>query len=251
MGLFKSIRKKLRRRAQKAEYRREFAEFQALASAAGNRLSVNWADRWPVLGEKTSESGFDRHYIYHTAWATRVLARTRPALHVDVSSSVYFIALASAIVPIRQYEFRPPNMVLEGLETCQGSLQSLPMADASVDSLSCMHVIEHVGLGRYGDPLDANGDLKAIAELRRVLAPGGQLLFVVPLGRPRVQFNAHRIYSFAQAVQPFAGLTLEEFALIPDKAETGHLVKGAPAALCDQQEHGCGCFLFRRPSQAQ
>jgi len=47
-----------------------------------------------------------------------------------------------------------------------------------------MNVVEHVGLGRYGEPLDPEGDIKAMRELRRVLAPGGSLLFVVPVGRP-------------------------------------------------------------------
>jgi hypothetical protein len=45
-----------------------------------------------------------------------------------------------------------------------------------------MHVVEHVGLGRYGDPIDANGDAQAIKELKCVLWPGGVLYFVVPTG---------------------------------------------------------------------
>jgi hypothetical protein len=61
-----------------------------------------------------------------------------------------------------------------------------------------MHVIEHIGLGRYGEALDPDGDLKAIRELVRVLAAGGNLLVVVPVGRPRIQFNAHRIYDYVE-----------------------------------------------------
>lgn len=177
-----------------------------------------------------------------------MLVRTKPELHIDVSSSVYFIALASAVVPIRQYEFRPPNMVLDRLETRQGSLLALPLDDRSVASLSCMHAVEHVGLGRYGDPLDPEGDLKAMAELQRVVAPGGQLLFVVPVGKPRVQFNAHRIYAYEHIVEAFSELELEQFALIPDEPETGHLMVDASPALVAEQKHGCGCFLFRRPA---
>ncbi|NDC42314.1 MAG: DUF268 domain-containing protein, partial [Chitinophagia bacterium] len=56
----------------------------------------------------------------------------------------------------------------------------LPFESDSIPSLSCMHTIEHVGLGRYGDQLDPQGDLKAIAELKRVVQPGGDLLFVTP-----------------------------------------------------------------------
>ena len=92
-----------------------------------------------------------------------------------------------------------------------------------------MHVAEHIGLGRYGDPLDPDGDLKAMGELKRVLAPGGLLLFVVPVGQPRVCFNAHRIYSYGQIVEAFAKLYLEEFALIPDDSIDGGLIINATA----------------------
>ena len=110
-----------------------------------------------------------------------------------------------------------------------------------------MHVVEHVGLGRYGDPIDPDGDLKAVAELKRVLAPGGSLLFVVPTGRPRLQFNAHRIYAYRQVMDAFRGLDLVELALVPDKARDGGLARGASEALADAQSYGCGCWWFRKP----
>jgi SAM-dependent methyltransferase len=111
-----------------------------------------------------------------------------------------------------------------------------------------MHVIEHVGLGRYGDTLDANGDLKALAELRRVLAPGGSLLVVVPIGKPRVCFNAHRVYAFDDVLHALRGLALRDFALIPDSPEDGGLVTAPPASLLAKQVYGCGCFWFQAPS---
>ena len=48
----------------------------------------------------------------------------------------------------------------------------------------------------YLSPIDPEGDLKAVKELSRVVTKGGSLLFVVPVGKPRIQFNAHRIYSY-------------------------------------------------------
>jgi hypothetical protein len=110
-----------------------------------------------------------------------------------------------------------------------------------------MHVVEHVGLGRYGDPLDPGGDLKAMAELNRVLAPGGDLLFVVPVGKPRLQFNAHRIYAFGQVTGAFADLDLVEFALVPDRKNGPALIPSATKQQADAQRYGCGCFWFRRP----
>ena len=164
-------------------YKRDFARFVSLAKAAERNIPL-WADRFPCLGHATASTGFDRHYVYHTSWAARLLARNKPGRHVDISSSLYFVGIASAFVPFLHYDYRPPDLRLDNLETGFADLLKLPFSDGSVDSLSCMHVVEHVGLGRYGDPLDAEGDTKAMRELTRVLAPGGNLLFVVPIGRP-------------------------------------------------------------------
>ncbi|MHC4839607.1 MAG: DUF268 domain-containing protein [Planctomycetota bacterium] len=251
MGLGKHFRRWRRRKRKEAGFKREFLEFKRLSDEVDRDLSVSWSDKYPCLDDKTPSTGFDRHYVYHTAWATRILARTKPENHVDISSSVYFCALASAIVPIKHYDFRPPDLVVDGLSTHQGSLLNLPFDDASVGSLSCMHVLEHIGLARYGDDMDPLGDQKAAAELSRVLATDGRLLVAVPVGRPRVQFNAHRIYSYEQVSEFFNDLELEEFTLIPDKARDGHLITGASAEQCNSQKYACGCFVFRKQKSTQ
>ena len=136
--------------------------------------------------------------------------------------------------------------MLTNLAPEQDDLLALPFADASVESLSCMHTVEQVGLGRDGDPLDSDGDLKAIKELKRVLAPGGNLLFVVPTGRPKVVFNAHRIYTVDQIHDRFADLSLQWFSLVPDDVQESELVRNASKEAADQQHYGCDCRWFRR-----
>lgn len=249
MSLGQRLARLLRRAARRWEFRREFDRFASLAEAAGSRLSVRWEDRYPCLNDRTGVTAFDRQYVYHTAWAARVLARTRPAKHVDVSSSLYFSALVSAFVPVDAYDYRPADLRLSNLASKQADLTRLPFPDGSIASLSCMHVVEHVGLARYGDPLDPDGDLAAVAELGRVLAPGGDLLFVVPIGRPGVHFNAHRVYSHQQVLDFFPRLQLLEYALIPERAEQGHLVVDPPRELTARQTYACGCFWFRKPPQ--
>jgi SAM-dependent methyltransferase len=165
---------------------------------------------------------------------------------VDISSSLYFCSIISAFIPVRFYDYRPANLNLNNLSAESADLSALPFADNSIQSLSCMHVIEHVGLGRYGDHLDPYGDLQAIAELKRVLDIGGSLLFVVPIGKPKIAFNAHRIYSFDQIVSYFIDLDLLEFALIPDNHDEGGLINHATKEMADAQSYGCGCFWFKK-----
>jgi SAM-dependent methyltransferase len=222
-------------------------QFFALRRVTAPRFALRWQDRWLCLRDATSLTSFDRHYVFHTAWACRILAESRPAEHVDISSSLYFVATASAFVPIRFYDYRPAQLGLSGLTCDQADLTRLHFADSSIASISCMHVVEHVGLARYGDPLDYDGDLKAVAELRRVLAVGGQLLFVVPIGgEARIQFNAHRIYTYRSVLAMFEGFELVEFALIPDDGSNLGLVRNAEEALSNAQRYGCGCFWLRK-----
>jgi SAM-dependent methyltransferase len=214
---------------------------QEETSLPGRFNKEQWASQ-PILNDDTSGTAFDAHYVYHTAWAIRKVAQVAPALHVDFGSSIYFVALASAIVPVRFYDFRPPALRLPNLEVRQGDLMSLNIETASLSSVSCMHVIEHVGLGRYGDMLDYDGDLVGMRELGRVVAPGGSLLFVVPIGQPRIVYNAHRIYDYQQIINVFAGrFVLKEFSLILD---SGEMISDASKELADRQGYGCGCFHF-------
>ena len=213
-------------------------------SLADDRFLCQWEDTWPCLHDATSATDFDAHYLYHAAWAARILAATRPEKHVDIGSSLRFIATASAIVPISFYDCRPAKISLSGLSCGQADLTRLPFPDASVNSLSCMHVVEHIGLERYGDLFDPKGDLRAVAELNRVLSKGGQLLFVTPVGEiARIQYNAHRIYTHAQILSYFPDLQLQSFSLISD---TGEFIPHAAPNDCIGQNYACGCYHFMR-----
>lgn len=226
-------------------FERDFEQF-LLLSGASHRFSLEWNNRYPCLDDKTSTTGFDRHYLYHPSWAARVLSQTQPKLHVDISSTLHFSAIVSAFIPVQFYDFRPADVKLANLESKAADLLSLPFADNSIDSLSCMHVVEHIGLGRYGDPLDSDGDLKAMAELNRVVAINGNLLFVVPVGKPKIQFNAHRVYSYEQIISYFSEMNLIEFALISEYPSDGGLIFNATAEDVAKQEYGCGCFWFKK-----
>lgn len=240
-----SIKQKLNFNKRWNKYLCDFDSFKTL-TAKNSRFICRWEDRYPCLHDDTANTDFDRHYVLHPAWAMRILVQSKPALHVDIASTLRFAAQLSSIMQVKHYDHRPPLLNIENLECGQVDLTNLPFATNSIVSLSCMHTLEHVGLGRYGDQLDIDGDLKAAAELSRVLSPGGNLLFVVPVGRSRIEFNAHRIYAYSQAMDLFPALQLKQYALIPDLHETGDILYGASETLTDSQTHGCGCFWFTK-----
>jgi hypothetical protein len=220
-----------------------FGEFFKFKKNNDNRFSVHAKDIYPCLKDKITNTPFDHHYTYHPAWAARILAQTRPEYHVDISSILSFRTIVSAFVPVKFYDYRPADLILNGLESGFADLKKLNFADSSIPSLSCMHTIEHIGLGRYGDEIDPQGDIKSINELKRVLKPNGDLLFVTPVGRSRIEFNAHRIYSYEQIIEYFSPLQLKEFSLIPD---AGGLIRNADPSLVKEQSYGCGCFWFKK-----
>lgn len=171
-----------------------------------------------------------------------MLAKNRPTHHVDIGSCLRFATLVSAFIPFEFYDYRPATVTLSDLKSHHADLLQLPFGDNSLPSLSCMHVVEHIGLERYGDPFDPKGDLKAMGELSRVLARGGCLLFVVPIGgEARIQYNAHRIYTYQMITNYFDKLTLCSFSLITD---CGCYIENATDEDTMRQKYGCGCFVF-------
>lgn len=230
-----------------ARFLSEYLAFKRLLRESPQRFALKWKDRYPCLNEKVPGLDIEPHYTYHPAWAARVVAQICPGVHVDISSTLSFCTIVSAFVPIKFYEYRPAKLNLNNLTSEAADLLHLPFEDDSVESISCMHVVEHVGLGRYGDRLDPDGDLKAISELKRVVSPGGSLLFVVPIGAPRIMFNAHRIYSYDQIAGYFSDLIVKEFSLITEDNRSGGLIRNAAKESADQETYGCGCFWFQKP----
>lgn len=208
------------------------------------RFPIPFLASMPILFENTPFTRFDTHYVYHTAWAARKVKEVGASSHTDISSSLYFSSIVSAFMPVKFYDYRPAKLNLSGLSSEAANLTNLHFEDNSIESLSCMHTVEHVGLGRYGDRIDPEGDMEAAKELQRVVAKGGSFLFVVPIGKPKIQFNAHRIYSYDMVMSMFPKLTLKEFSLIPDNAIDKGMIYNASKEQSDRQIYGCGCFWF-------
>jgi hypothetical protein len=217
---------------------RERARYQRLSGG-----SLRPEDDYPQLHDRTGASPFDPHYTYQDAWAARAVHELGPPEHVDVGSRITFVLGLAAFVPVTFIDLRPLEVEVPNLSSRAGSLLGLPYGDRSVPSLSSLHVIEHVGLGRYGDELDPGGTRKAAAELARVLAPGGQLLIGAPVGRPRTAWNAHRVLDPEAVVEMFSPLELAGFAGVDDGGRFHPQLR--PAELAGS-EWACGLYRFTR-----
>ena len=201
-------------------------------------------DLEPILTDYRAPAGIARgHYFHQDLWAARKIAARRPARHVDVGSRIDgFVAHLLTVMPVTVIDIRPLESDVEGLTFFQADATRLDnIPDGSIASLSSLHAVEHIGLGRYGDTVDPEGWVKALAQFKRVLAPGGVLYLSVPIGRERLCFNAHRIFRPRTIVDACTPLQLVSFAAVDD-ADRMHASASLDAF--DDARFSCGLFEF-------
>jgi SAM-dependent methyltransferase len=194
---------------------------------------------WPCLTDATEHTPLEPIYFYQGAWAFERIVAHRPESHVDVASDAFFVALLSKVVPTTMVDIRPPALALQSLSFRKGSILNLPFETGSQQSVSSMCVVEHIGLGRYGDPIDPAGSEKGFAELKRIVRPGGHLFVSVPLDdENRTYFNAHRAFTEAYLMTLFQPFHVLEKRYIYGNEFGSELGTG----------FGTGCYALQRPA---
>ena len=203
---------------------------------------------YPKIFDKDAASHtFDKHYVYMDRWAAKKIIAARPQEHLDVGSSIRFLSFVSAFVPLIFLDIRPVSLDFDNFRCMEGSVLKMPFESDSVKSLSCLHVAEHIGLGRYGDPLDPKGTMKACRELERVLGLGGRLYFALPVGRPAIYFNAHRVHDPEQVLSYFPKLRLLGFSAVSDQ---GRFIRVAKIEDFKHARYACGMFEFAKDAKS-
>lgn len=194
---------------------------------------------YPCLEDATSTTPIDASYYYQDAWAFEKIVQAKPARHVDVGSHHKFVSLLSKVVDTTMVDLRPLPVPLESLKFEEGSILELPYPDGSQPSVSSLCVVEHIGLGRYGDPLDPDGTVKAVEELKRIVQPGGDLYISVPLDDVnRIYFNAHRAFCESYLEKLFAPFEILERRYIFGNDFTKDIKTG----------FGTGCYHLKKRS---
>jgi SAM-dependent methyltransferase len=202
---------------------------------------------FPQVYDATSFTKQDPHYFYQGVWAMKRIISSGIKEHFDIGSQIDFVRYLSLIVKTNFIDIRPIDLELSNLTCRKGSILNLPFGDDSICSISSLHVIEHIGLGRYGDQLDLFGSKKGAEELIRVLAPGGRLYISTPIGRPRICFNAHIIRTPLQVMELFEGLVLVEFSTIDDNRR---FIENANPNDFSNSDYACGLFIFSKPHES-
>ncbi len=201
-------------------YRRDLRTMKA--QLQGNQ---EWklAELYPVLRERFETNGdLKSHYFHEDLLTARRVFENKPQKHVDVGSRVDgFVAHVASFREIEVFDIRPQTTAVKNIRFVTADFMNIPESlTGYTDSLSSLNVLEHFGLGRYGDPIDIEGDKKGLENMRKVLKPGGKFYLSVPIGPQRIEFNAHRVFSLAyllKLLQPH--FTIDRYSFVDDEGD--------------------------------
>lgn len=185
----------------------------------------------PYLGDRFKEGGSTTNeYFWQDLLVAQKIFSVRPDQHVDVGSRIDgFVAHLASFRSVEVFDIRPVSSEVPGVVFKQADLMSMESvsslcdgSDGYCDSLSCLHAIEHFGLGRYGDPINPLGYQQGIINLSKLLKPYGRLYLSTPIGEERVEFNANWVFDPRTIVRVanLAGLSLEELIVLDQQG--GH-----------------------------
>lgn len=207
-------------------------------------------DLRPCLHDWYEEGGSTKdEYFWQDLHVARQIHLRDPDKHVDIGSRIDgFVAHVASFREIEVFDIRPVSTAIPGVRFRQADLTNLSEPHVNCcDSLSCLHALEHFGLGRYGDPVDPRGYITGLANMARMLRSGGVFYLSVPIGKERVEFNAHRVFDPLKLVSLASenSLLLSAFAWIePNQALVQSGGPGRDMEKLNKANYALGIFTF-------
>lgn len=189
------------------------------------------------------------HYYHQDLLVASLIADAKPRRHVDIGSRIDgFVAHVASFREIEVFDIRALDESRHAnIKFVQKDLMNHNDANIS-DSVSCLHAIEHFGLGRYGDPIDPEGHLKGVLNIVRMVEKDGTLYISFPIGfNDAVHFNAHRVFH-PMSIFGWEGvkdvLELQRFDWVDATGEINMNAKVEDAV--DAVKYGCGIYTFKK-----
>lgn len=198
---------------------------------------------YPILVERCSDSGTAKgEYFHQDLLVARRIFLNKPKLHVDIGSRIDgFVTHVASFREIQVFDIRPLTTHVHNITFVQSDL--MEDIDESLvgycDSISCLHALEHFGLGRYGDPIKYDGYLDGLNNIYKILKKGGKFYFSVPIGQQRIEFNAQRVFSMPYLLEIFdKHYKVDVFSYVDDE---GDLHEGVELTNSDEVANNFGC----------
>ncbi len=225
--------------------------------------SGDWKLRkYPCLHEYKEQAGsVEGHYFHQDLLIAQKIFKNKPKEHFDVGSRIDgFVSNVATFMKIDIMDIRPLKSKVDNIHFMKGDLCGFQIEElASIkkyDSVSCLHTIEHMGLGRYGDDVIKDGYKIAIKNLKGMTAKGGVLYLSVPISnRQRIEFNAHRVFNIKTILDECKDLELVSFSFVDDEGElhkniefNDDLPKNIELNGEIECDFGLGIFEFRKKS---
>jgi SAM-dependent methyltransferase len=206
----------------------------------------------PVSGDRYEQGGdMQSIYFQQDLYVAQHVFKNNPVNHLDIGSRTDgFVAHIATFRNIDIVDIREIKSKFFNINYRQSDMMNpAPSLYDQYDSVSCLHAIEHFGLGRYGDPLDLKGHIKAIENIYKILQSDGLFYFSTPIGPQRIEFNAHRVFDVRYLLSLFKGkFKVESFSYIddgkvffPDQELTDINVDANFNC-----KYGCGIFILRK-----
>ncbi len=205
-----------------------------------------------ILNDMQEQAGSaSGHYFHQDLLVASFIHNIAPERHIDIASRIDgFVAHVAAFRPIEVMDVRElDDSGHENIKFVKADLmQATELTVPITDSISCLHAIEHFGLGRYGDPVDVNGHHRGFKNIINMLRPAGRLYISFPIGKSNeVHFNAHRVFHPMDIFSwPGAKDSLEliRFDFVDDE---GRLHKNINLETsCPSVIHGCGIYTWMK-----
>ena len=210
---------------------------------------------YPIINEhKLSSDKSDviqnnSHYFNQDLLVANYINKTKPNRHVDIGSRIDgFVSNVASFRKIEIFDIRKNKIFFENIKFKRADITKLNKKYFNYsDSVSCLHTIEHIGLGRYGDAIDPQGHIKAFNNLKKILKKNGKLYISFPLSeKTKVHFNAHRTFEKSEILKWIENdLKLVNFDFINDQ---GELFKSAKLSKISTKnlDYGLGIYTFKK-----